>query len=161
MPSASMSSRTAVQGCMSVIANINEARTQLRFEKVPERRLAKIKDKAKPQAGHRYRGLGAEGLKELYDHTLPREVKRMLKPFGLACETVEVYVPENFKIRRIEGGFEVRTPQDMVLAVTATFREARDLLPDGAHERLYAVHGVRLSKATRAAILEKGFSAWG
>ena len=35
------------------------------------------------------------------------------------------------------------------------------LLPDGAHERLYAVHGERLSKAARAAILEKGFTAWG
>ena len=34
-----------------VIANINEARTQLRFEAVPDRRLAKIKGEAKPQAG--------------------------------------------------------------------------------------------------------------
>jgi hypothetical protein len=110
---------------------------------------------------HRYRGLGAEGLKKLYDHTLPREANRMVKPYGMACETVEVYVPENFKIRRIEGGFEVRTPQDTLLAVAPTFREARDLLPDGAHERLYGVHGVRLSKAARAAILENGFSAWG
>jgi hypothetical protein len=31
----------------------------------------------------------------------------------------------------------------------------------GAHERLYAVHGVRLSQAARAAILEQGFPAWG
>jgi len=110
---------------------------------------------------HRYRGLGAEGLKELYDRTLPREVRRMLKPFGIACETVEVYVPENFKIRRIEGGFEVRNEQDGLLGVAPTFQAARDLLPDGAHERLYAVHGVRLNKAARAAILENGFSAWG
>ena len=40
---------------LSVIANINEARTQLRFESVPERRLAKIKEKAKPQAGQQRR----------------------------------------------------------------------------------------------------------
>ncbi len=110
---------------------------------------------------HRYGGLGSEGLKELYDRTLPREAKRMLKPFGMACETVEVYVPDNFKIRRIEGGYEVRSMQGEVLGVAASFQEARDLLPDGAHERLYAVHGVRLSKAARVAILEKGFAAWG
>jgi len=110
---------------------------------------------------HRYRGLGREGLRELYDHTLPREVKRMLKPFGIACETIEVYVPENFKIRRIEGGFEVSNEQDGVLGIAPTFQAARDLMPDGAHEQLYAVHGVRLSKAMRAAILEKGFAAWG
>ena len=85
----------------------------------------------------------------------------MLKPFGMTCETVEVYVPENFKIRRIEGGFEVGSEQDGLLGVAPTFQEARDLLPDGAHERLHAVHGVRLSEAARAAILEKGFSAWG
>lgn len=110
---------------------------------------------------HRYRGLGREGLRELYDHTLPREVKRMLKPFGIACQTIEVYVPENFKIRRIEGGFEVSNEQDGVLGIAPTFQAARDLMPDGAHEQLYAVHGVRLSKAVRAAILEKGFAAWG
>ncbi len=48
-----------------------------------------------------------------------------------------------------------------VLGVAASFQEARDLLPDGAHERLYAVHGVRLSQAARAAILQQGFPAWG
>ena len=110
---------------------------------------------------HRYRGRGAEGLKELYDRTLPREAGRMLKPFGLACETLEVYVPDNFRIRRIEGGYEVRSMEGAVLGVAASFQEARDLLPDGAHERLYAVHGVRLSQAARAAILEQGFPAWG
>ena len=40
---------------LSVIANINEARTQLRFETVTKRRLAKIKGKAKPQAGQQRR----------------------------------------------------------------------------------------------------------
>lgn len=110
---------------------------------------------------HRFRGLGREGLLELYDRTLPREAKRMLKPFGIACETVEVYVPDNFKIRRIEGGFEVLSGEDEPLGVAASFQEARAMLPDGAHERLYTVHGVRLSEAARATILEKGFTAWG
>lgn len=85
----------------------------------------------------------------------------MLKPFGIAYETVEVYVPDNFRIRRIEGGFEVLAAEDESLGVAPSFQEARALRPDGAHERLYAVHGVRLSKTTRASKLEKGFSAWG
>lgn len=109
----------------------------------------------------RYRGLGKEGLKELYDRTLPREAKRMLKPFGVISEALEVYVPNNFKIRRLEIGFEVRGAEDDILGIAASFEEARALLPDGAHEQLYVVHGVRLSPATRGAILEKGFTAWG
>jgi len=110
---------------------------------------------------HRYRGRGAEGLKELYDRTLPRAAGRMLKPFGPACETIEVYVPDNFSIRRTEGGYEVSSVEGGVLGVASSFQEARDLLPAGAHERLYAVHGVRLSQAARVAILEEGFPAWG
>ena len=109
----------------------------------------------------RYGGRGAEGLKELYDRTLPREAGRMVKPFGLAGETIEVYVPDNFSSRRTEGGYEVSSIEGAVLGAAASFQEARDLLPDGAHERLYAVHGVRLGQAARAAILEQGFTAWG
>ena len=85
----------------------------------------------------------------------------MLKPFGMACETIEVYVPENFKIRRVEGGFEVSNEQHGLLGVAASFQAARELMPDGAHEQLYSVHGVRLTEANRVAILEKGFAAWG
>lgn len=110
---------------------------------------------------HRYGGLGAEGLKELYDRTLPREANRMLRPFGMACQTIEVYVPENFKIRRIDTGFEVRTLQGRVVGTADSFDEARALLPDGAHERLREVTGVRLDRDARATILEKGFAAWG
>jgi hypothetical protein len=106
-------------------------------------------------------GRGRAGLMELYDRTLPREAKRMLKPFGLSCEEVDVYVPDNFRIRRLEAGYEVRTAGNAVLGVAASFQEARQLLPDGAHERLHGVHGVRLSQASRAAILENGFMAWG
>jgi len=86
-------------------------------------------------------------LKELYDRTIPRAAGRMLKAFGLACETFEVYVPDNFSIRRTEGGYQVRSIEGEVLGVAASFQEARDLLPDGAHERLYAVHGVRFGPA--------------
>ncbi len=110
---------------------------------------------------HRYGGRGRDGLKQLYDRTLPREANRMLKPFGVICGQVEVYVPDNFSIRRLEGGYEVRTEGGKVLGVAPSFEAARAMLPDGAHERLYGVHGVRLDKATRTDILQKGFTAWG
>lgn len=85
----------------------------------------------------------------------------MLKPFGIGGDSVEVYVPANFGIRRIEEGYEVRTAGGHRLGVAPTMAEARDLLPDGAHERLWTVHGVRLDGAIRKAIRDKGFMAWG
>ena len=110
---------------------------------------------------HRYRGRGRDGLKELYDRTLPREANRMLKPFGVACGSVEVYVPDNFSIRRLEAGYEVRNRHGAVLGVAPSFAQARALLPDGAHEKLYSLHGVRLDKGARAEIVNRGFAAWG
>lgn len=110
---------------------------------------------------HRYRGRGRDGLKELYDRTLPREANRMLKPFGVACGSVEIYVPDNFSIRRLEAGYEVRDKRGTVLGVAPSFAQARALLPDGAHEKLYTLHGVRLDKANRAEIVNTGFAAWG
>jgi hypothetical protein len=109
----------------------------------------------------RYRGHGEQGLRELYDRTLPREGNRMLKPFGLTCETVEIFVPKNFAIRRVEGRYQVRNVQGEVVGDATTFQEARALMPDGAEETLHPVHGVRLPAAARAAILERGFFAWG
>ena len=38
----------------------------------------------------RYRGLGKGGGQELYDRTLPREAKRLLKPYGVISEALEV-----------------------------------------------------------------------
>ena len=35
------------------------------------------------------------------------------------------------------------------------------LLPDGAHEVLKAMHGIKLDEALRQAILADGFYAWG
>lgn len=63
---------------------------------------------------------------------------------------------DKFKIRRIEGGYDVRTAEGKLLGVAPSFAEARNLLPDGAHERLYRLHGLQLSGAARVAILEKG-----
>jgi hypothetical protein len=79
----------------------------------------------------------------------------------MACDAVEVYVPDNFRIRRIEGAYQVCSMQGVVLGLASSFQEARALLPDGAHERLYDVHGVRLNETSRVTILEKGFAAWG
>lgn len=110
---------------------------------------------------HRYKGLGAAGLRELYDRTLPREANRALKPFGRICESMDVYVPANFGIRRVEEGYAVHAANGNLLGVAPSMTEARELMPDGAHELLWAVHGVRLDVATRAAISKQGFYAWG
>lgn len=109
----------------------------------------------------RYDGLGVTGLKELYDHTLPREVNRMMKPFGLTCEVLGVFVPTNFSIRQSENGYEVLSAKGELLAVEQTLEDARQYVPDGGHELLYEVHGVKLPIAARKAILQTGFPAWG
>jgi hypothetical protein len=109
----------------------------------------------------RYRGLGATGLTELYDRTLPREVNRILKPFGCACETLGVYVPANFRVQQSEEGYEVFSAENELLGTAPTLEDARAFVPDGAHERLYEVHGIKLPTATRSAILATGFPAWG
>ena len=109
----------------------------------------------------RYNGLGAAGLTELYDRTLPREVNRMMKPFGRVCETLGVYVPTNFSIMQTEAGYEVLSPEGELLGNALTLTDARKFVPDQGHELLYEVHGVRLSDQVRREILDRGFSAWG
>ena len=109
----------------------------------------------------RYKGLGATGLNELYDRTLPREVNRMIKTCGGLCEMLEVFVPTNFSIRQSEDGYDVYTAENTFLGTARTLEDARHFVPDGAHELLYEVHGVRLPQAIRKAILDTGFPAWG
>lgn len=109
----------------------------------------------------RYKGLGAAGLIELYDRALPREVDRMMKPYGSACEMLGVFVPTNFRIRQSEDGYEVYTADNKLLATMPTLEDAKQFVPDGAHELLYEVHGVRLSSEQRLTILSGGFPAWG
>lgn len=109
----------------------------------------------------RYKGLGAKGLNELYDRTLPREVNRMMKPFGGVCEQLGVYVPTNFGIKQSERGYEVYSPNNELLGIAPTLEDARQFVPDSAHELLYEVHGVKLTQAICQAILKTGFSAWG
>lgn len=109
----------------------------------------------------RYSGLGATGLKELYDRTLPREVNRMLKSIGVACELIGVFVPTNFKVTQSERGYEVYSPENELLGVAASMEDAREFVPDLGHEVLRDVHGVRLTDSNRKAILAAGFPAWG
>ncbi len=109
----------------------------------------------------RYKGLGKEGLMALYDRTLPRDVNRIVQPLGIQCEMVEVFVPTNFSIKRSERGYEVFDRQGNLLGIEVTLEDARQLMPDAAHEQLYDVHGVRLTEAIRATILKEGFPAWG
>jgi len=109
----------------------------------------------------RYRGLGAVGLAELYDRTLPRDVNRILRPLGAACEMLGVFVPTNFRVRQAESGYEVYSAENELLGTAPTLEDAQDFLPDGAHEQLYDVHAVRLPAELRDAILQSGFPAWG
>ncbi|MBK8113112.1 MAG: hypothetical protein IPK44_00655 [Candidatus Accumulibacter sp.] len=109
----------------------------------------------------RYKGLGATGLIELYDRTLPREVNRMVKHLGCVCENLGVFVPTNFSIKQSESGYDVYTPENELLGTAQTLEKARQFAPDGGHELLYEVHGVRLSDAVRKAIRGSGFPAWG
>jgi hypothetical protein len=109
----------------------------------------------------RYQGLGATGLVELYDRTLPREVNRICKPLGQVCETLGVFVPTNFSIRQSERGYDVYTAENVFLDTAPTLEDARQFVPDGGHELLYDVHGIRLPKEVRTALLENGLPAWG
>ena len=109
----------------------------------------------------RYKGLGATGLANLYDKTLPADVNRLLKPYGVQCESLGVFVPRNFSVKQTEQGYEVRTAENDYLGVAPTLEDARHLIPDGGHELLYEVHGVRLSESARKEILADGFFAWG
>jgi len=109
----------------------------------------------------RYKGLGEVGLLELYDRTLPAEATRILRPYGKRCESVEVFQPANFYIEPAEIGYEVFDEERCLLGAAATWSEAQALLPDGAHEVLKAMHGIKLDDALRKAVLAKGFYAWG
>lgn len=109
----------------------------------------------------RYKGLGAKGLAQLYDQVLPREVNRLVKPFGCHCEDLGVFVPANFSIKQSEYGYDVYTAENVLLGTASTLEDARQFVPDGAHELLYEVHGVRLSADTKRTLLSSGFPAWG
>lgn len=109
----------------------------------------------------RYKGLGATGLTELYDRTLPREVNRMIKPLGGACGMLGVFVPTNFRIKQSEDGYEVYTAENELLGIAPTLEDAKQFVPDRGHELQYEVHGVRLSAEIRRAVLTVGFPAWG
>ena len=109
----------------------------------------------------RYKNLGATGLNELYDRTLPREVNRMIKPYGGICERLAVFVTTNFSIKQSEDGYNVYTPENELQGTAPTLKDARQFVPDQGHELLYDVHGLRLPTNVRRAVLAAGFSAWG
>ena len=109
----------------------------------------------------RYKGLGKAGLLELYDRTLPAEAARILRPYGKQCESIEVYVPVNYSIEPADIGYEVLDDDGSLLGAATTWEEVQKLLPDGAHEILKPMHGIRLDEALRGALLSNGFYAWG
>jgi len=109
----------------------------------------------------RYDGDGAGGLRKLYDQTLPKAANRLLRKHGVRCETIEVYVPTNFTIRPVDNGYEVLDDDGTFLGIATNKQEIRSLIPDGGHELLHSMHGIRLNEKLRRTILNDGFYAWG
>ncbi len=109
----------------------------------------------------RYEGLGKDGLYKLYDQTLPSEINRILKPYRTKCESIDVFLPVNFYIEPTDFGYEILDEEKRCMGESTSWEGARRLLPDGAHEVLTPMHGIRLDESLRQAILKKGFYAWG
>lgn len=109
----------------------------------------------------RYGGLGEEGLRELYDRTLPKEADRILRPYGIKTEMIDIFVPVNFSIEPSDTGYRVFDNDGHLLGTATTWRQAQSLIPDGAHELLATMHGVRFRELQRQAISPRGFPAWG
>jgi len=109
----------------------------------------------------RYEGLGSVGLRKLYDQTLPKEANRLLRKHGIRCETIDVFVPTNFTIRPTDNGYEVVDDDGTLLGIATNNQEIRSLIPDGGHELLHSMHGIRLNEELRRTILNDGFYAWG
>jgi hypothetical protein len=109
----------------------------------------------------RYKGLGEKGLLELYDHTLPNTMTRILRPNGEKCKVIDVYLPVNFYIEPADIGYIIMDQDHNFIDSAATWSEAKAQLPDGAHELLTPMHGINISEALRENILKNGFYAWG
>ena len=109
----------------------------------------------------RYDGLGEQGLRELYDRTLPKEANKLLRPFGITCENIDIYLPVNFSIEPTDEGYAVLDYDGEVIGRADTWRQAQQLIPCGGHEQLGEMHGLSLDKSIRQAILAQGFCAWG
>lgn len=109
----------------------------------------------------RWGRLGERALLKLYDQMLPKALNQALRPYQRNCESIDVYLPVNFHIEPEESGYIVTDAEDNVLGTADTWEGANQLLPDGAHEKLTTMHGVRLDECLRRNILENGFPAWG
>ncbi len=57
-------------------------------------------------------------------------------------------------------GYELFDEARCLLGAAATLIDAQALLPDGAHEVLKTMHGIKLDEVLRQAILTNGFYAW-
>ncbi len=98
---------------------------------------------------------------ELYDRTLVSEANRLLRAYEGRCETVDVYVPANFHVKPADAGYEVFDGAMTRLGRAGSWADVQDLLPDGAHELLTPMHGVRLGSDLRQELIRDGFCAWG
>lgn len=109
----------------------------------------------------RYKNYARDGLKRLYDQTLPAELNKILRPYGKKCEVLDVYQPKNFYVEPIDMGYEVLDANECSLGKADTWQEAQALIPNGGHEQLMAMPGIQIDNILRQNILKNGFYAWG
>jgi len=109
----------------------------------------------------RYQEHAELGLKRLYDHTLPFEANKILRPYKRKCERVEVYQPKNYYIEPIESGYEVFDKYKRFLGKAKTWKDTKVLFPKGACEVLMQMPGIMLDDNLKKQILKNGFYAWG
>ncbi len=67
----------------------------------------------------------------------------------------------NFYIQPIDDGYEVLDSEKRVLGTAETWEQATNLIPNGAHEMLIPMHGVRLNSEMCKEVLKNGFYSWG
>jgi hypothetical protein len=104
---------------------------------------------------------GERASLRLYDCTLPKALNQALRPYENRCKSIDVFLPVNFHIEPGDSGYVVTDADDNVLGTADTWEGVQELLPDGAHEKLKTMHGVRLGNSLRKSILENGIPAWG
>lgn len=109
----------------------------------------------------RWKGLGARGLRELYDRTLPREANRLLKPFRRQCESIDVFLPANYRVDPTETGYAVFGIDDELVAKCSSWGDVARAIPCGAIDELQTMCGIRIDASLRAALAGKGLYAWG
>ena len=109
----------------------------------------------------RWSGLGARGLRELYDRTVPREARRLLKPFGRDIDAIAFYRPVNFAVEPTDDGYIVIDGAGDVIAECKHWQDVGAAIPCGGIEDAVTMPGIRIDASLREALQRLGLCAWG